>query len=546
MPRKKTSPKRDLPRNVYARENGKFQVKFSRKGFRIDKWYDDLASAERYAVETRIAIDAGDYQDGKKERETTLCDLCDRYEEKRTPAKKGAKQERSNLNLIRREEWAKFPVKSVRSKHIADYRNRRIEEGKAPSTINNIVNLVSSIFTWAITEQNYDLVNPVTGLKRVKANPGRDVRFVMGELGSFLHECEEQQSGYWWLIFFIKLQLLTAMRQGEVRRLRWQDLKKTSQGYAWHLEDTKNGEDRDVPLLPEAEAIMHELKKVAPKNNAGWVFGDPDLLASEGGISTDLVTRLHREAADRSGYKGRLTNHDLRHIACTMLAKFYPNALALSKVTGHKTLSQLRRYYNQTVEELVAELHLGQRNRKRLEEDDRKASEADKKKDAEEKAELKKQADDAQKAREESERKLDAQKAAQEEWEAKLLAMSPEERDITFNRGRLIRLSKLGVNLTEAKKAEAAKLREQIEHFYQQYPHHRPKEHHQLRVVGGTEASAPQTVADWVRENEPLDPDPDFDNRKFIEQHFAQKKAEADEKRKADPNYWPDKDDFDE
>lgn len=383
MAKKKSTSKRELPPNVNARDNGKYQVKFSRKGHKINRLFDNLDSAARYALDTRIAIDAGDYQDGKKERETTLCDLCDLYEKKRTPEKKGAKQEKSNLHLIRREEWAKFPVKSVRSKHIADYRNRRVKEGKAPSTINNIMNLVSSIFTWAITEQNYDLINPVTGLKRVPANPGRDVRFVMAELSDFLHECEEEQSGYWWLIYFIKLQLLTAMRQGEVRRLRWQDLKKTSQGYAWHLPKTKNGEARDVPLLPEAEAVMHALKEVSPKHPNGWVFGDPNLLASEGGISTDLVTRVHREAAERSDYKGRLTNHDLRHISCTMLAKFYPNALALSKVTGHKTLQMLARYYNQTVDEMVAELHLGQRNRKRLEEEDRKTREDEVKKEAE-------------------------------------------------------------------------------------------------------------------------------------------------------------------
>ncbi|MBK8160662.1 MAG: hypothetical protein IPK59_18490 [Rhodospirillaceae bacterium] len=142
------------------------------------------------------------------------------------------------------------------------------------------------------------------------------------------------------------------------------DFKKEDEGYIWHLPETKNGTARDVAPLPEAEALAFELMDVAPKRRDVYVFGDPDLPASEGGFNTNLVTMAHRNAAIRSGYrdpgdtegdieddeldrdldkiaigavletdsegekkvelKGKSTNHDLRHTAITMLAKFHP------------------------------------------------------------------------------------------------------------------------------------------------------------------------------------------------------------------------------
>src|SRR5262249_48813624 len=156
---------------------------------KINRLFDNLDSAARYALETRIAIDAGDYQDGRKERETTLTQILDLYEKAVTPTKKGEKQEKNMLNLLRREKWANFPIKSIRTKPVVEYRDRRKAEGRAPSTINNVINLLSAVFKWAITERDFDLQNPVTGLKRVAANPGRDVKFVMDELGDFLDQC---------------------------------------------------------------------------------------------------------------------------------------------------------------------------------------------------------------------------------------------------------------------------------------------------------------------------------------------------------------------
>jgi integrase len=60
-----------------------------------------------------------------------------------------------------------------------------------------------------------------------------------------------------------------------------------------------------------------------------------------------------RRATRKAGIED-LTFHDLRLIGTSRLAKIYKNPLDLKRVTGHKDLKSLDRYYHTTAEELVA------------------------------------------------------------------------------------------------------------------------------------------------------------------------------------------------
>ncbi|AQS88171.1 phage DNA recombinase [Neoasaia chiangmaiensis NBRC 101099] len=49
-----------------------------------------------------------------------------------------------------------------------------------------------------------------------------------------------------------------------------------------------------------------------------------------------------------------LTFHDLRHEATIHLARIYTNPLELRRVTGHKDIKSLDRYYQSHTEDLAA------------------------------------------------------------------------------------------------------------------------------------------------------------------------------------------------
>jgi integrase len=107
------------------------------------------------------------------------------------------------------------------------------------------------------------------------------------------------------------------------------------------LHDTKNGESRDVPLSTRAYELLNGL----PRHISGRVFA----------TTPDAVKKAFMRAVERAQL-GDLHFHDLRHEATSRLAEKLDNVLELSSVTGHKTLSMLKRYYHPRARDLARKL----------------------------------------------------------------------------------------------------------------------------------------------------------------------------------------------
>ena len=109
-----------------------------------------------------------------------------------TAAKKGALQERNRKSL-----WAKYdlsakPLGDIKPKDIAEWIRIMEAAGKAPSTIRNLITLVSQTYKFAIAELGIKgILNPVPGVKLPKNRPGRDRRLEEGELERLLEGCLE-------------------------------------------------------------------------------------------------------------------------------------------------------------------------------------------------------------------------------------------------------------------------------------------------------------------------------------------------------------------
>jgi integrase len=133
------------------------------------------------------------------------------------------------------------------------------------------------------------------------------------------------------------------MRRSELIGLRWADV--DIRRRVARLNDTKNGESREVPLSTRAKAALEALQPHARDSKTRVV----------GWIHPDVVTWEFAQACKSCGIVG-LRWHDLRHEATSRL---FERGLALAEVaavTGHRSWAMLRRYTHLRSESLVDKL----------------------------------------------------------------------------------------------------------------------------------------------------------------------------------------------
>lgn len=231
--------------------------------------------------------------------------------------------------------------------HVVVYRDKRLSTPNprdktkmlAGSTVKLELMLLSHVYSTAITEWGMtELANPVEKIRKPKAPPGRTRRLTSVEerkllRGAWLYSNRE-------LYAIIVLALETAMRQGEILALRWEHIswrKRTAL-----LPATKNGDAREVPFSRAAYDILkHHMK---PKSE-GRVFS----YTSNGLKSTWRVFIQGLAIQD-------LHFHDLRHCAISSLLERGLNTIEVASISGHKSMSMLKRYAHLSTHLLVKKL----------------------------------------------------------------------------------------------------------------------------------------------------------------------------------------------
>lgn len=180
----------------------------------------------------------------------------------------------------------------------------------------------------------YDLRNPVENIKLPKQKKGRERCLKKGELERLMPELEKPYSDAMLLL------LETALRRSELCRLAWKDVnlyKRTAK-----VRDTKNGEDRSIPLTPVAAQII----AAQPQKGETVFFG----------LKPDSLTHAMNAATKRAGITD-LHVHDLRHEATSRFVESGLFQLAeVMRITGHKTLAAFGIYMHIQAENLAARM----------------------------------------------------------------------------------------------------------------------------------------------------------------------------------------------
>lgn len=320
------------------RSSGKWQAKIRKKGYPAQSnTFDTKAKAERWARHIESEMDKGIFVSTSEAEQTTLEELFKRYEEEVLPSKKSHRRVKSNIKKIN-EYLGFYPLAKLTPKVISAYRNERLKE-VTDDTVRKDLLLISRTLKHAQQEWEIYLPrgNPVDSIKVPNQAKGRERRLLPGEESKLIDKAKEYGGE---LENIILLALETGMRRSEISELRWKDIdlnKRTAT-----LWDTKNGDNRVVPLSSNALALLKSL----PRNINGFVFT----------MLPDSITRAFNRVCERAKIE-ELRFHDLRHEATSRFFEMELSIMEVSSITGHKDLAMLKRYTHLKAENIVKKLN---------------------------------------------------------------------------------------------------------------------------------------------------------------------------------------------
>ena len=315
-----------------------WQAQVRKKGQPLQtRTFETRAEAEQWARAIEVEMDKGVFVSRAEAESTTLKELLERYLAEITPLQERCGPETNRLRALMRHA-ARPAVCRRHPRHGHRPLPRRTAAQGQSSTVKRDLVLLGHVFEVARKEWGIHVHNPVRDIRLPGDSRPRDRRLQTGEEPRLLDACQEARNP--WLLPIVQLALETAMRQGELIRLRWEhiDLNRRTA----HLPDTKNGEARTVPLSSTAIRVLRAL----PRSLHGQVFP---------GITTEAIKRAYIRAVRRAGIEN-LRFHDLRHEATTRLFEKGLNIMEVASITGHKDLRMLRRYTHLKAEDLARKL----------------------------------------------------------------------------------------------------------------------------------------------------------------------------------------------
>jgi integrase len=205
------------------------------------------------------------------------------------------------------------------------------------ATVNRELSFLRSMLSFAL-QNDWIIQNPFTkakGIIAVAAETERDRILSFEEELRLLSVCVSYRAH---LRPILICALDTAMRRGEIFKMKWSDVDFSNNEILIPQTNTKTEESRIVGITPRLKDELITLWEVSPKDKNQLVFG------------VTITIKTAWKTACRLANVQDFRFHDCRHTATTrMIASGSPHTEVM-KITGHLQLKTFLRYLNITSE----------------------------------------------------------------------------------------------------------------------------------------------------------------------------------------------------
>lgn len=236
--------------------------------------------------------------------------------------------------------FGRMMVKSITHADIEQFKRERLatppvrkpEAQRTEADVNRNLQLLRNVFTFAvrqgwIAKNPFSLGEPLISIasevrrERVLSREEEE-RLILACAGPRLH-----------LRPVLICALDTAMRRGEILKLRWKDVNLVDREITVRATNTKTGKERIVPVSGRLHGELSRLKAVAIEDPEAFVFGLTD------------IKRSFASACRKTGIQG-FRFHDCRHTALTRWTESGMPPMQLMAISGHTQMQTFSRYVN--------------------------------------------------------------------------------------------------------------------------------------------------------------------------------------------------------
>lgn len=313
-----------------------WRVLVRRKGHKsICKTFPTKARAEAFARQTEADIDRGVIVQPAA-HDLLVRDLVSAYRDMRDKSDRPILDTATEHYMLRRlsESLGDLSAGALSVQDLLDYAATRRDDGAGPYTVNMELSKLGTVMRYTGALLRVVLPDVVaqarpllTHLRMIGGGGKRERRPTEDEVTAI---CEHVAP---WLSDVVMFAIHSAMRRGEIVRLKWADLDEKKRLVL--VRDRKDprqkvGNDQWVPLMPGAWEIV----QTQPRDDSR-IFPRHE----------QTISKYFKAACDDLGIPD-LHFHDLRHEGVSRLFEAGMSIERVALVSGHKDWRHLRRYTN--------------------------------------------------------------------------------------------------------------------------------------------------------------------------------------------------------
>lgn len=222
---------------------------------------------------------------------------------------------------------------------------RTLARWENPNTRARGHSVLTSFYDWCLIEA-YRKDNPARQVRKAKQRKPSVYRLTRAETRALIDACETPRERR-----VILLGLCTGARNGELHQFQGRHFER--EGYVWFSPDiTKGRTERWVPVLPELEPVVEEIRASVPAGHYVIRSYRRGMAPSGGPVERDptyptnrvTIGRIVKEVARRAGITANIYPHLLRHAYGDHIAR-HAGLRAAQALMGHASVNTTASVY---------------------------------------------------------------------------------------------------------------------------------------------------------------------------------------------------------